>query len=64
MNNYAIDILDKLMKRNTILRIEYVEKLLKKRKSRIYEYFVWTLMVFELWYETFMEQCDIKPIKI
>ncbi|GAG91499.1 unnamed protein product, partial [marine sediment metagenome] len=31
---------------------------------KLYQYKIWVLIAFELWYETFIENDGLKPIKI
>lgn len=65
MSEFSGEIFDRLIKRKHIFNPSYIKSIKKNRKKRIYEIRVWTLMMFELWYETFFENdLPISPIKI
>jgi len=63
MKESSGDLLEKLEKRNNIINPKYVKKVKNNRFSILYQYRVWNLMMFEIWYETFMENDGLKPIK-
>jgi len=59
MNEISCEFLERLEKRNSLIRPEYVQKVRKNRTSNFYGYRAWNLMMFEIWYETFFEN-DLK----
>lgn len=61
---YSDEILDSLAKREKIIKSKYV-KFIKKNKEKLF--FVnraWNLIMFELWYETFIESDGLSPLNI
>jgi len=63
MNEVSLEILERLEKRNTLFKSDYINKVKKRRTSKRYQYRVWMLLMFELWYETFFEKNGFNPIK-
>jgi asparagine synthase (glutamine-hydrolysing) len=57
-------ILEKLEKRKSLFKSDYIKLVKKNRFNRFYENRAWNLIMFELWYETFLEQDDLKVIKL
>lgn len=62
MKEISGDILEKLEKRNKIVNPKYIKKVKKNRTHPFYENRAWTLIMFELWYETFIENEGYNPI--
>ena len=58
------DILDRLKKRKDLLKPSYINVIKRNRFNQIFENRVWNLIMFELWYETFIENDGLKPINI
>ncbi len=56
------EIFDRLKKRNSLFNSKYIQTIKRKRFSRFYENRAWNLIIFEIWYETFMENDGLKPI--
>ncbi|MFX0071611.1 MAG: asparagine synthase (glutamine-hydrolyzing) [Candidatus Hermodarchaeota archaeon] len=56
-------ILERLEKR-TFMKSKYVKTIKKNRANKLYMDRAWNLIMFELWYETFMERKELTPIKI
>ena len=63
-NGIGGKLLDKLAKRKDILRPKYIKMIKRNRKVPYFENRAWNLLMFELWYETFIEKDELKPIKI
>lgn len=57
------DILLNLEKRKNLINSNYINKIRKHRLNKIFQRQVWNLFMFEIWYETFIENDDLKPIK-
>jgi asparagine synthase (glutamine-hydrolysing) len=62
LKDISKDCLENLSKRKNLIKTEYVKKIIKNRIKKIYEFRTWNLMMFELWYETFIENNGVKPI--
>ncbi len=62
MREISGEILERLEKRNMIIKPNYIKKVKKNRSHPLYENRAWTLIMFEIWYETFMENSGEKPI--
>ncbi len=58
------DILERLEKRNHLFKPSIIKMIKRKRYDKFYENKAWNLMMFELWYETFIENDGLKPIKL
>ncbi|MHA1285479.1 MAG: asparagine synthase (glutamine-hydrolyzing) [Promethearchaeota archaeon] len=58
----SADILNKLRKRKNIINPKFVNITKRNRSNRLFEIIVWNLIMFELWYETFMESNGSKPL--
>lgn len=58
------DILQRLEKRKSLIKKDYVKRIKRKRQNWHYRIRAWNLIMFELWYETFIEKDDLQPIKI
>ena len=56
-------ILERLNKRNSLIRPSYIKNIKRNRFNKLYENRAWNLIMFELWYETFFENEELKPIK-
>jgi asparagine synthase (glutamine-hydrolysing) len=56
--------LENLRKRKFLIAPEYVKTIIKKRHKKLYEFRAWNLLMFELWYETYIEGNGTKPIQI
>ncbi len=63
LKNFSGELLEKLEKRSLLINPSYVKKTRKNRLKRSYQKITWNLMMFELWYETFIENDGLKPIK-
>jgi len=63
MKEISAEILDRLKKRKHLLKTTYIEKVKKNRFSVLHQYRIWNLLMFELWYETFIEGDGLKPIQ-
>lgn len=57
------DILERLKKRK-FLKSKYISTIKNKRMNRLYQDRAWNLIMFELWYETFIVNNGLKPIKL
>ncbi|MFX0186795.1 MAG: asparagine synthase (glutamine-hydrolyzing) [Candidatus Hodarchaeota archaeon] len=64
LNESSGELLDRLSKRKNLINPRYTKAINRKRNHRIYENRAWNLMMFELWYETFMENDGLNPIKL
>ena len=58
------DVLDRLKKRRDLLKPSYISMIKRNQFCQIFETRVWNLIMFELWYETFIENDDLKPVNI
>ncbi|MEE9377070.1 MAG: asparagine synthase (glutamine-hydrolyzing) [Candidatus Lokiarchaeia archaeon] len=58
------DILERLSKRDKLIKPTYVKKIKKQRLNRLFESQAWNLIMFELWYETFIENDGLSPISL
>ncbi len=47
-----------------LIKPEDVKKIKKKRFNRLFESQAWNLIMFELWYETFIENDGLNPINL
>jgi len=56
--------LENLSKRKYLIKTDYVKKIIKNRDKKLYEFRTWNLMMFELWYKTFIENDGLEPIKL
>jgi len=63
MNEISAEILERLEKRKTLIKPDYIQKVKKNRSIKLYQYRVWILIMFELWYETFIEKDGLKQLK-
>ena len=64
LKEISAEILERLSKRKLLFKPKYI-KLLKRNRSReLYMSKIWSLIMFELWYETFIENDGLKPVKI
>ncbi len=63
-NEASEDILERLEKRNYLLRPKFVKKIRKNRHKWRFQNTAWNLLMFEIWYETFIENDGLKPIKL
>lgn len=62
MKEVSSEILDRLTKRSDIIKPSYIKSIKKNRFIKYYQTRVWNLIMLELWYETFIENNDLKPI--
>ncbi|MFX0071596.1 MAG: asparagine synthase (glutamine-hydrolyzing), partial [Candidatus Hermodarchaeota archaeon] len=62
LKEVSAEILEKLIKRSDLVRPKYLNLIKKNRFRELYMQRVWNLIMFELWYETFIENDGIKPI--
>jgi len=62
MKEVSSEILDRLTKRSDLIKPSYIKSIKKNRFIKYYQTKVWNLIMFELWYETFIEKNDLKPI--
>ncbi len=58
------NLLERLQKREKIINPHYVKIIRRNRFTPYFENRVWNLMMFELWYETFIENNGMTPIEI
>ena len=58
------ELLKKLEKRKYLMNPRFVKTINKNRLKLLYSYTAWRLIMFELWYETFIENNNLKPINI
>jgi asparagine synthase (glutamine-hydrolysing) len=58
------ELLERLSKRVKLIKPEYVKKIKKRRLNRLFESQAWNLIMFELWYETFIENDGLNPINL
>ena len=63
MNEISAEILERLEKRKSLIKPGYIQKINKNRSIKMYQYRVWILIMFELWYETFIENDGLKQLK-
>ncbi len=56
------DILDRLERRSNIICPNFIKKIKRNRFSKLFENVSWNLIMFELWYETFIEKQSLYPI--
>ena len=56
------EILERLLKRKQLIKPNYIKSIKRNRYFEIFENRVWNLIMFELWYETFIENDGSKPI--
>ena len=57
-------LLERLSKRIKLIKPGYVKKIKKRRFNRLFESQAWNLIMFELWYETFIENDGLNPINL
>lgn len=62
MKEVSSEILDRLAKRSDLIKPSYIKNIQKNRFIKYYQTRVWNLIMFELWYETFIENDGLKPI--
>lgn len=62
MKEISSEILDRLTKRTDIIKPSYIKSIKKNRFNKYYQTRVWNLIMFELWYETFIENDSLSPI--
>jgi len=58
------ELLDRLSKRSKLIKPKYVKTVKKRRLNRLFESQAWNLIMFELWYETFIENDGLNPINL
>lgn len=56
------EILEKIEKRKNLIKPKYIKMLKRNQFKEEYRNRVWNLIMFELWYETFIENDGLKPI--
>ena len=64
LKDISEELLDRLSKRSNLIKPNYVKKVKKRRLDRIFESQAWNLIMFELWYETFIENDGLNPINL
>ena len=64
LKKISYDLFKNLEKRKNIINPEFIKKIRRNRSNRYFEMISWTLLSFELWYETFIEGNGLNPIKI
>ena len=62
LNELVESVLERLEKRNYLIKPSYVKKINRNRSKSIYVNRVLNLFMFELWYETFFENSGFNPI--
>ncbi len=64
LKDVSYEKLNRLMKRKELINPIYVNKVIKYRKNKKFRKLSWNLLLFEIWYETFIEKDDLNPINI
>lgn len=64
MKEVSQEILERLGKRKGLINETYIRKVKKNRFLNLYQNRVWSLIMFELWYETFMEKKKLEPVNL
>ena len=62
LKSFSGEILDKLKKRKNLISPKYINSIKRNRFFKIFENRAWNSIMFELWYETFIENDGFKPI--
>ena len=58
------ELLERLLKRKEFFKPSYIKSIRRNRIFKIFDSRVWNLLMFELWYETFIEGDGSKPIRL
>ncbi len=64
LNQISDTILENLEKRKDYFNPYFIKKIKRNKSNKYYQGIAWRLIMFELWYETFIENSDLKPIRI
>ena len=57
------ELLINLEKRKKLFNSKFIDNIRKYRLKANFQNQVWNLLMFEIWYETFIENDGLKPIK-
>ena len=64
MKEVSGELLDRLTKRKELIKPSYIKTIKKNRLNKYYQTKAWSLVMFELWYETFIENERLRPISL
>ena len=64
LREISIQLLENLEKRKNIIQSKYVKLIKKNLLKKLFSSEAWNLIMFELWYETFIENEGLSPIKL
>jgi asparagine synthase (glutamine-hydrolysing) len=64
LKSVSSQLFDNLMERNEFFNPYYIKRIKENRFKKNYEMRTWILIMFEIWYETFIMNKEIKPINI
>ncbi len=62
LKDLSKEIFDRLSKRKDIIKYKYTKLINKNREKLFHVNRAWNLLMFELWYETFMESDGLHPV--
>ncbi len=62
LKNLSNEIFDRLSRREEIIKYKYIKFIKKNTNNILHVNRAWNLLMFELWYETFMEADGLHPI--
>jgi len=58
------EILERLTKRKDLVKPDFIKLVKKNKLNPKFRKLPWNLIMFEIWYETFIENMSLKPIKL
>jgi len=64
LREISSQLLENLQKRRNIVQSKYVKLIKKNRLKKLFADQAWNLIMFELWYETFIENDGLNPINL
>ncbi|KKL99959.1 hypothetical protein LCGC14_1809210 [marine sediment metagenome] len=64
LSEISSQLLENLQKRKHIIQSKYVKLMKKNLLKKLFTSQAWNLIMFELWYETFIENDGLKPINL
>ena len=64
LKNVADEVLERLAKRKDLVNPDFIKLVKKNLLNPKFRKLPWNLIMFEIWYETFLESRDLKPIKL
>lgn len=64
MREVSRELLERLEKRYRLIKPNFIKKIKRNRLRRIYSIRAWNLIMFEIWYETFIENDRYHPINL